>query len=99
MGDEQGYDDQFNDGLFQATLNNSGLSRPHKWPKSVSEMRHHTTYGFQGMSSDQDTAHSDYMGRRGATERPYQPPAPYYNHPQYKNHSRNGWTWMNSGSS
>ena len=68
MGDDQGFDDQFNDGLFRTSLNNSRLKRPHMWPKSVSEMRSHTAYGGQGMSGSHDTGHSTYIAQR-----PYAP--------------------------
>lgn len=79
--DAVGYDDQFNDGLFRSTLNASRLERPRMWPKSVSEMRHHTSYGGQGMpvenmrnntsyggqgmSNAYDTAHIVYAARPG----------------------------------
>ena len=68
MGD-QGFDDQFNDGLFKTTLHNSSLRRPSMWPKSVSEMRHHTSYAGQGMPREQDTGHSDFMIRRPSARR------------------------------
>ena len=79
MGDENSYDDQFNDGLFRTTLHASRRDRPGMWPKSVSEMRGHTSYGGQGMALGHDTAHSRYMERR-----PYiAKPQGYYNRPQY----------------
>lgn len=65
MGDKQGFDDRFNDGLFAASLHNSKKGRPKQWPKSVSEMRGHTSYENQGMSTgDHDTGYSNHMGRR-----------------------------------
>lgn len=64
MGDEQGYDDQFNDGLFQATVRNGKRDRPGMWPKSVSEMRQHTQYTGQGPAPDREDAHSNFMTRR-----------------------------------
>jgi len=78
MGDEQGYDDQFNDGLFQTTLHASRRERPDMWPKSVSEMRNHTSYGGQGMTPGHETGHSDYVGRR-----PYASGAPYHHQPKF----------------
>ena len=67
MGDEQGYDDQFNDGLFQATVHNGRRDRPGKWPKSVSEMRQHTVYTGQNSVPDRGDAHSNFMTRRQST--------------------------------
>lgn len=43
-----GFDDMFNEGLFQAGLHNSKTTRPQKWPKSTSEMGRHTSYTEQG---------------------------------------------------
>jgi hypothetical protein len=86
MGDDQGFDDQFNDGLFRTSLNNTRLERPRMWPKSVSEMRQHTSYGGQGMSSNHDTGHSTYMVRR-----PYVPRGEWHFH-----HGRNGWVWVDA---
>lgn len=69
MGDESGYDDQFNDGLFGLTLHASKRARPDMWPKSVSEMRGNTSYGEQKMTGDQsETWHSDYMARRASDQ-------------------------------
>ncbi len=109
MGD-QGFDDQFNDGLFVTSLHTSIRQRPRMWPKSVSEMRGHTDYGNQGMN-DWDTAHSDFMARR-----PYYQQAQFYkpfwhdlSHPrnqrvwhgfhghQYYDPSYGGWRWIDSG--
>jgi hypothetical protein len=64
MGDDQSFDDQFNDGIFRTSLNASRLERPKMWPKSVSEMRPHTSYGEQAMHSNHETGHSAYMLRR-----------------------------------
>ncbi len=62
MGDDKGFDDQFNDGLFRATLNVSKLTRPDAWPKSVSEMRSYTQYsGNQGMPHNHDIGHSSFI--------------------------------------
>jgi hypothetical protein len=63
MGD-QGYDDQFDDGLFQTSLHASARCRPTQWPRSTSEMRGYTDYGFGGMPEGHDTGYSDYMSRR-----------------------------------
>lgn len=75
MGDSQSFDDQFNDGLFRTTLSVSSLNRPNVWPKSVSEMRGHTSFDGQGISASSETSHSDFMQRRAsATTSSY----PYY---------------------
>lgn len=63
MGD-QGYDDQFDNGIFRTSLHASARGRPTQWPKSTSEMRAYTDYGFGGMSEGHDTWHSDFMTRR-----------------------------------
>jgi hypothetical protein len=63
MGDEQGYDDQFDDGVFRSTLHASARQRPCMWPRSVSEMRNHTTYWWQGMPAGHDTGYSDHVTR------------------------------------
>jgi hypothetical protein len=60
----KGFDDNFNDGVFRASLRTTRQSRPNLWPKSVSEMRRHTFYGGQGMSNGHDTGHCDYMVQR-----------------------------------
>lgn len=61
MSSGRGYDDQFNDGLFRATLNKDKVVTPYKWPKSVSAMRGHTDYTSQGMSNpNSDVRHVDY---------------------------------------
>jgi hypothetical protein len=76
MGDE-GFDDQFDDGLFRTNRNNSALRRPRMWPKSVSEMRGKTNYGGQGMSQSWDTALSDFSARRPYNQQAAQgPPRP-----------------------
>ena len=84
MGDDQGYDDQFNDGLFRTTYHTSKQERPKMWPKSVSEMRHHTSYGGQGMARSNDAAYSEYMDRRasgGSASGGAR--APYYTQPSF----------------
>jgi hypothetical protein len=86
MGDNQGFDEQFNDGLFRTSLNNSRLTRPHMWPKSVSEMRRHTFYGGQGMSSNHDIGHSAYMVRRS-----YAPRREWH-----YDHGRGAWVWVDA---
>jgi hypothetical protein len=63
MGD-QGYDDQFDDGVFRASRIIGARNRPNQWPKSTSEMRGYTDYGFGGMPDNHDTGFSDYMARR-----------------------------------
>jgi hypothetical protein len=84
MSENQGFDDQFNDGLFHMSLNNSRLERPHLWPKSVSEMRRHTFYGGQGMTKDHDTNHNTYVVRH-----------PTKGEWQY-HHGRHGWIWVDT---
>jgi hypothetical protein len=83
MGDSQGFDDQFNDGLFRASLHTSKLTRPRMWPKSVSEMRNYTSYGSEGMANDYDTGHSSFMMRR-----PYAPRGAWL-----FNFGRGSWEW------
>jgi hypothetical protein len=63
MGD-QGFDDQFNEGIFQASLHNTSRLRPHMWPKSTSEMRRYTSYDWQGLPGDHETAFCDYKMHR-----------------------------------
>lgn len=75
--DDCGFDDQFNDGIFGASLYTSRLSRPHKWPRSVSEMRNYTTFWGQGMPGGHDTGHTVFMARR-----PYAP-----------DRHTHGWVW------
>jgi len=84
MNDSQGYDDQF-DGHHRISLHNSRRERPDKWPKSVSEMRHHTSYGGQGMDVRHDTGHSVYMARR---------PLAYA--PRVARHAQNNWAWLDT---
>lgn len=91
MGDDQGFDDQFNDGLFRTSLNNSRLERPRMWPKSVSEMRHHTSYGGQVMSSNHDTGHSAYMVRRPYVPRDIPTRGEWHYH-----HGRGAWVWVDA---
>lgn len=64
---ENGYDDQFNDGIFRASRSASRLERPNKWPKSVSEMRRHTFYGRQGMPTANTRSHTYYGGQGMST--------------------------------
>jgi hypothetical protein len=64
MGDAQGFDNMFNDGLFKTGLRTSIRQRPSKWPAAVTEMRKHTFYGGQGMSKDHDVGHSTYTTSR-----------------------------------
>lgn len=82
-GEAQGYDDQFNDGNFAASARISARSRPQKWPKSTSEMRNHTDFGFGGMSEGIETGYSDYMSRRPYNEMSGNPPprfqVPFWN--------------------
>jgi len=66
MGDSQGFDNMFNDGLFRTGLHTSIRARPPMWPAAVTEMRKHTFYGGQGMSSNHDVGYSTYV-----TKRPY----------------------------
>jgi hypothetical protein len=63
-GGGKGFDDEFNDGIFRASLKGSSLSRPQKWPGSVSEMRKHTSFAGQGMPQDSGDGYSAYMERR-----------------------------------
>ena len=65
MGD-QGFDDQFNDGLFTTGFHASVRRCPRQWPKSVSEMRQHTSYEGQGMDDTSESAYSDYQSKRTA---------------------------------
>jgi len=69
MGDE-GFDDQFDDGLFHATLHGSRRERPDQWPRSVSEMRGHTAHDQKSTSNGalSDIAHSDQMTHRQAKQ-------------------------------
>ncbi len=65
----KGFDDEFNDGIFNIALRGTSRSRPQKWPGSVSEMRKHTSYANQGMprddgASDTSDSYSVYMERR-----------------------------------
>ena len=90
MADNQGFDDQFNDGLFRTSLNNTRLERPRMWPKSVSEMRHHTEYGSQGMTGAPDTGHSEFMVRR-----PLHGAAPKRGEWHY-HHGRQNWVWVDT---
>lgn len=92
MANNQGFDEQFNDGLFRTSLNNSRLERPRMWPKSVSEMRHHTEYGSQGMTGVSDTGHSSYMVRRPSEPSPRGAPRGewHYHHGQQK------WVWVDT---
>jgi hypothetical protein len=60
---EPGFDDQFNDGVFDVSRRNTRLVRPEMWPKSVSEMRQHTSYDGQGMHRDADVGYSNYMAQ------------------------------------
>lgn len=55
-------DDQFNDGVFLRTMNTSNVVRPNVWPKSVSEMRKHTSYTSQNLNAHDghDTGISNY---------------------------------------
>ncbi len=58
----------FDDGLFRVSHHNTARARPHMWPKSVSEMRHHTSYSNQGMKpaspqNDRETAYSDRVAQ------------------------------------
>lgn len=64
MSSDQGYDDQFDGGLFRVGLHASARAQPRMWPKSVSEMRRHTSYGGQGLAPGYETSHSDFMRRR-----------------------------------
>ena len=66
MGDSQGFDNMFNDGLCKTGLHTSIRARPLMWPASMTEMRKHTFYGGQGMSTNHDVGHSTYV-----TKRPY----------------------------
>ena len=86
MGDNQGFDDQFNDGVFRTALHTSKLTRPKMWPKAVSEMRKHTSYGGQGMAANHDTGHSNYMVRR-----PYVPRGTMQFHP-----GKGKWIWVDA---
>jgi hypothetical protein len=84
MGDDRGFDDRFDDGLFRTSLNNSRRARPRKWPKSVSEMRPYTVYGGQGMHGSHVTEHSAYSV--------HHPPAGEW---QY-HHGRGQWVWVDA---
>jgi hypothetical protein len=64
MCEEQGYDDQFNDGLLRSSLATARRTRPAHWPVSTSEMRGRTRYACQGMAQDHDVLYSLYMTRR-----------------------------------
>lgn len=46
---EEGFDDAFNEGLCRTSIRTSALARPKQYPKSVSEMRGHTSYENQSM--------------------------------------------------
>ncbi len=61
---EQGFDEQFNDGLFMTSRHITRRSRPAKWPKSVSEMRAGTTFEAQGLSSQHEENRNSYIGKR-----------------------------------
>lgn len=84
MSNEQGFDDQFNEGLFRTTLNNTRLERPGQWPRSVSEMRHHTSYGGEAMTNKHDAEHSAYVVRT-----PQAPNGEWHYH-----HGRHSWVWV-----
>lgn len=56
----KGFDDQFNDGLLRSSMSLSRVVRPGKWPKSVSAMRQHTSYGSQGMREGYEGDHIRY---------------------------------------
>jgi hypothetical protein len=73
----EGFDDQFNDGVFRNSLNNSRLTRPQMWPKSVSEMRVHTSFAGQGMPTQNEAAHSEFMERRPYNQRSFDSKQPY----------------------
>jgi hypothetical protein len=90
MADNQGFDDQFNDGLFRTSLNNSRLERPRMWPKSVSEMRNYTEYGGQGMTGAPNTGHSEFM-----VSRTLHGAAPKRGEWHY-HHGRQNWVWVDT---
>ena len=111
MSSQKSYDDQFNDGLFRTTLNVSKLTRPGKWPKSVSEMRGNTTYDGQGMAGDRhDADHGRYAMAKAPRNQEklrvaaYMPtPAQYMPNKQMAptgkwqfNPVRNGWVWADA---
>lgn len=77
--------DDYSDGIFAAGRHNTQLTRPEKWPSSVSEMRKHTSYANQGMSmaAGYDTAHQTYAEKRLA------PRGRWVYLP-----AREGWVWV-----
>ncbi len=60
MGSTDGYDEQFNDGVFRVSMRpvNRGNS-----PASITSMRKHTSYG-EGVPYQSESAHSDFTVRR-----------------------------------
>ena len=64
-------EDHIDNKIYRHSLHNTKIARPQHWPKSVSEMRRHTSYLGQELNSGKhDTDHSKYVMRR-----PYNPPA------------------------
>lgn len=64
MGDQGGFDDQFDNGMFRSNLRNGVNRRPQAWPKSVSGMRGMSLYEGQNMPLGGEAAHSEFIGRR-----------------------------------
>jgi len=107
MGDEQGYDDQFNDGLFRKAVHISQRERPAMWPTNVTGMRRHTSHEQGGGAAfGRDTAHSNYRCRGQVAQqtplyqqgqpRPYKPSwqgRGWWHHDP----ARGGWSWVDSG--
>jgi hypothetical protein len=94
-GTETGFDDQFDDGLFQTAVHNGRRERPDMWPKSVSEMRTSTTFTDHGMgmhvpetaASRQALSRAPARGRDMGRER-----MPALR--QYFDSARNRWVWI-----
>ena len=57
--DEYGYDDQFDDAAFSASMRST--TRPPRWPRSVSELRDHTVVMNESLDDRIDAGFCDYQ--------------------------------------
>jgi len=64
--EEQGYDDQFDEGMLRASRLAGQYARPTKWPRSTSEMRDQTVFMDESIDDRDETAPCGYRLSTGA---------------------------------